>query len=156
MILSKYLRVNSHVLILAVLIPYFLFVTGALPEASRIHSSYLLSQEIPACRYELVHDEETQSAEWLKEHVEEDSLIYTADIHGRNRLTSQGKISPRLTDGRSFFARQEIPGYVYLSYNNVVNDKLVVEHEFYDMSEYLDEFTGKKRIYNNGGSQVYK
>jgi len=154
-ILSKYLRVNSHLLILLVLIPYFLFVTGAVQEAFGHHVRYILDSEAPTASYELVYDQESQAAPWLKEHMDENSMIYTAPLGGR-KLISQGKIAPRLVDSWAFFYHEEIDGYVYLNHNNVVNGKLAFGREFCDMSEYSDLISGKNKLYNNGGSEIYK
>lgn len=154
-IISRYLRLNPQLLILLVLVPYFLFTTGTAYEASGV-PTMLLSSEAPTSDYELVHEQDSRAAEWLKEHVEDNSRIYTADYYSRQKLVSQGKISPRLINRYAIFEHQEIPGYIYLSYNNVVNGKLVVRGEFYDMSEYLHLLEGKNRVYTNGGSEVYK
>ena len=154
-ILSKYLRVNSHLLILVVLIPYFLLITGAVQEAFGYHVRYILSSEAPSSSYELIYDQESQAAPWLKEHMDENSTIYTTPP-GKSKLISQGKIAPRLVHSSAFFYREEIDGYVYLNHNNVVNSKLVFGGEFYDMSEYSDMISGKNKLYSNGGSEIYK
>jgi len=154
-IISRYLKLNSRLLILLVLVPYFLFATGTAYEASGA-PTMLLSSEAPTSDYELVHEQESRSAEWLKEHFKDNSRIYTADYYSGQKLISQGKISPRLIKHYAILEHQEIPEYIYLSYNNVVNGKLVVRGKFYDMSEYLHLLEGKNRLYSNGGSEIYK
>ena len=154
-ILSRYLKVNAHLLILLILITNFLFVTGAIQETFGNHVRYILDSETPAASYELVYDQESQAAPWLKEHMNENSTIYTTPQSNRV-LISQGKIAPILIDSAAFSGHEEIDGYIYLSHNNVVNRKLVSGGVFYDMGEYSDLITDKNKIYSNGGSEIYK
>ncbi|TET10970.1 DUF2206 domain-containing protein, partial [Candidatus Aerophobetes bacterium] len=160
MLLSKYIRVSLRLLILLILVAYFLFTTYAIYEASGIHTHMLLTPKAPAGNYELVHDQETRAAQWLKGHMDENPRIYTADMFGRQWLVSQGKISWRLINGKSFIGQEEINGYLYLSHNNVVNDKLVIggrgERTEYDMSEYTNRFENKNKLYANGGSEIWR
>jgi len=159
-LLSKYVKANPRLLVLLILVPYFLFTTGTVNEVSGIHTDMLLSPKATGLDYELVHAQETRAAGWLKEHMEQDPQIYTADMFGRQWLVSQGKISWRLVDGRSFSRQEEINGYLCLSYNNVVNDKLVIsgrgERTEHDMSEYTNRFVGKNKLYANGGSEIWR
>ncbi len=154
-ILSKYLRVNSHFLILLILIPYFLLITGAVEEAFGRHVKHTLDSRAPASSYELVYEQESQVAPWLKKHMDEEFKIYTT-IHGGRKLMSQGRIASNLIDILAFPSRQEIDGYVYFNYNNVVNSKLVFRGNFYDMSDYSDTVNSKNKLYSNGGSEIYK
>lgn len=154
-ILSKYLRINSLLFIFILLIPYFLFITGAMEQVLGYHVKYILDPEAPAASYELTYDQESQAAPWLKEHMDENSTIYTS-LPGERKLISQGKIAPVLIDYREFFGGREIKGYVYLNYNNVVNGKVYFSGQLHDMSEYSNVISGKNRLYNNGGSEIYK
>jgi uncharacterized membrane protein len=48
-------------------------------------------------------------------------------------------------------------GYIYLRYFNVVDGKLLgIGFNVYDIAENQDKFVGKSKIYNNGGSEIYK
>ena len=52
---------------------------------------------------------------------------------------------------------KKINGYIYLRYYNVVDGKLVDRQcEEHNMTEYRDKFVGKSKIYNNGGSEVWR
>lgn len=155
--LAKFLRVKVYLLLLLVLIPYFLFTTWAAYEAFGFHRSLGLSSEAPSMSYEYIHDQEIPAATWLKEHIAENSSVYAADPHGRQILISQGKIFPGRVDGMSFSRRLETDDFLYLSHNNVVEQTLVVQHDYPDdLSEYSDMLTGKNKLYTNGGSEIYK
>ena len=56
------------------------------------------------------------------------------------------------------FCQKEIEeGYIYLRYTNVVGSKLMDnQHQGHNLTEYSHLFIGKSKIYNNGGSEVYK
>ncbi len=118
--------------------------------------SYTLNSEGEGYDIEYLHDQESCSAKWLKKNAEGDFGINTVDPHGRRKLISQGEISGVGFGYERFFDHREIGGYVYLSYNNVVNDKLVVGGVTYNMSEYSDMFIDKSKVYDNSGSEIWK
>ena len=106
---------------------------------------------------EYVHDSESCAAKWLVLHEEKKSTVYTGGRSGTLRLISQGKISPGRIEGYAFSKHcKKIKGYIYLSYNNVVNSKLVVEGITYNLSEYSDMFIGKDKIYDSRGAEIYR
>lgn len=153
-ILSKYLRISSRLLILLVLITYLLFTTGAIYGVlGRYTNMTLNTSEAPSSQYELVYDQEVESAQWLKEHSEKYPRIYTTYPSGWRKLISQGGIHPNLINWKAFYQHQAINGYLYLTHNNVVNGR--VGNDF-DMSDYSDMFVDKDKIYTNGGSEIYK
>ena len=108
-----------------------------------------------------VHDQELMAAGWLKENRDPDLPVY-CDIYARTRLWL--KMIPD-TDFRFFENNKTVKsGYIYLGYQNVV-EKLVTpvppkykipEKVFKPITTYSHLFTGKSKIYNNGGSSVYK
>ncbi|OGO21398.1 MAG: hypothetical protein A2144_00320 [Chloroflexi bacterium RBG_16_50_9] len=155
-VLSRSLRINAHVLPFLILIPYFLFTTWAGYEVFGVHKSYILSSEAAAANYEVVYEQETLAAQWLKKNMDGDSGVYTADYYGGRKLISQGKISSMLIDYERFQDHSELDGYIYLSHNNVVNQAVVIKQEPNMLSDYSDMFDGKNIIYNNGGSEIYR
>jgi len=160
--LAKRWRLNPYILILIVLIPYSLFNTSALYESFGIHNkSWLLTTEAenPALRYELVHDQETRSAQWLKGHMEGDHRIYIVDARGTwSKLHSQSRIPPRLLHHDKSINLTDIPGssFIYLSYVNVVYDEFVAGNTFHSMKEHANALASKNKLYTNGGSEVYR
>ena len=149
-------RIRAYPIILLILIPYFMFQTGAMHQICGIPAAYTLNSEGDGYDIEYLHDQESCAAKWLKESVEDDFMIDAADFHGARKLISQGEFPRRRIYYKRFFKHLKIKGHIYLSYNNVVNDKLVVEEETYNISEYSDTFIDKNKIYDNSGSEIWK
>lgn len=154
--LSKYLKLKPYLIILLILIPYFMFVTHVAYQIFGAPVSINLNSEGVSYDREYVHDSESCAAKWLAMNSEKNSVISVADISGRLRLISQGKIPPKRTEDYSFPRHGELQAYIYLYYNNVVKDKLVVNGTTCNMSEYSDMFIGKGKIYDSGNSEIYK
>lgn len=51
---------------------------------------------------------------------------------------------------------RRVKGYVFLRYDNVINDRLYIRYEYHNITEYQTMFVGKSMIYNNGGSEVWR
>jgi uncharacterized membrane protein len=149
-------QVRAYLIILLILIPYSLFVTGAIHQLFGARDTIILNSEGEVYDRCYVHDQESYGAKWLMTNSEKNSRIYTTDFEGVHRLMSQGKISLGPIDWCSFSRHKKIEGYIYLYYNNVINGKLEVERKACNMSEYSDTFVGMSRIYSNGGSETWK
>jgi uncharacterized membrane protein len=149
--------VLAYLVILLILIPYFLFQTGAMCQICGAPMAYTLNSEGVGYDREYVHDSESCAAKWLNMNGKMNHKIYTPDGFGKWWLMSQGKISSNRIDHRAFSegSNFRIGGYIYLNHNNVVNGKLSVTGKC-NMSEYSDRFIGTNKIYDNGGSEVYK
>ena len=146
-------QVRAYLIILLVLVPYFLCVTGVTYQMFSVPRAIILNSEGEQYDVYYVHDQESYCAKWLGENYAEQQKIYTLG-RGRFVLRSSGMISS--VDYRGFFKHKKINGYLYLRYYNVVNGKLRSEtNEVYNMTDYSDMFVGKSKIYNNGGSDVY-
>jgi uncharacterized membrane protein len=148
-------EVRAYLIILLVLIPYFLSVTGVTYQMFGYHRTIILNSE--GVRYDMfyVHDQESCSARWLS-HGEQDLRVYT-DFCGHMRPCSQGQISPSLIDLYSLVKHEKIRGYIYLRYYNIVDGKLLsVKNVIYNMTEYSDIFVEKNRIYDAGGSEIWR
>ena len=153
---GKGLEVRAYLIILLVLIPYFFCVTGVMYNLFGVPRSIILNSEGEAYDSMYVHDQESYSAKWLMVYTEKTTRIYITDGNGWHSLISQGKISREQINYYSFPGHKKIEGYLYLSYNNIIKNTLVVECETCNMSEYSDMFVGKTKIYNNGGSEIWK
>jgi uncharacterized membrane protein len=102
-----------------------------------------------------VHDQESCSAEWLKNYMDQQNKI-AVDYFGPNIFMSQA-FSKGLTDRGILFKHEEIKGYIYLRYVNVVDGKLLGRSgQWYNLTDYSDIFIEKGKINDNGGSEVYK
>ena len=154
-IVSKYLRLNPRLLILLILIIYYISTTGLLQQITGQGASLALNPRGPLMDVELIHDQEIPAAIWLKEHAEENTLIYSTDYVSHMRLISQGLLPPDIINFTSFLERKT-HGYLYLSYNNVVNNNIRTETKSYALDDYSSRLVGMNRIYSNGGSDIYK
>jgi hypothetical protein len=89
----------------------------------------------------------------LKNCAEKNNKIYATDRFGMRKLASQAEKIEGTTDSGSFLRHAKIRGYLYLSYNNVVNERFSGAT---NRSDHADMFVGKKMIYDNGGSEVWR
>lgn len=159
-VLSKHLKVKAYLIILLVLIPYFLCVTGVTYNIFGVPHSILLNSEGKQFDELYVHDQESFCAKWLKVHSQDKTEVYT-DFHGRFGLLSQAGFSPNSVNWNNLVHHEKIYGYIYLRYYNVVNTKLVGCNKSsgiftsYNLTEYDDVFVERNNIYNNGGAEVH-
>ena len=149
-------EVWTYLIILLILIPYFLFYSGAVHQLCGIHDSIILNSEGKVYDVNYVHDQESCGAKWLAMNGEKNSRIYTTDGNGWHSLISQGKISSGQIDCYSFPRHEKIKGYLYLSYNNIIKNTVVVGRKACNMSVYSDTFVGMSKIYSNGCSETWK
>ena len=158
---NNVLQVRAYSIILLILIPYCMFATGAIYQLFGAGDSIILNSEGKTYDKYYVYDQESYGAKWLKVHSEDRTKVYT-DFWGRFRLGSQANFSQNSLDWYSIVQHKKIDGYIYLSYYNVVNDKIVGRNEssrvftHYNLTEYDDVFIKKDKIYNNGGPEVYR
>lgn len=149
-------QVWSYLVILSILVPYFLFQTGAMYEIFGAPAGDILSSKGEGYDREYVHDSESCAAKWLMTNGEKTFRIYTPDPYGELRLISQGKISPNRIDNYSFSRHRKLEGYIYLNYYNVIKGKLTVKDITHSMTEYSDMIIEKNKVYNSGGSEIYR
>ena len=152
-------QIRAYLIILLILIPYSMFVTGVMHQTFGAPVSIILSSEGEQYDLYYVHDQESCGAKWLANNAEQKNIRIYTDWCGERRLISQAGFSPHtinrqtLTDERNI----EIKGYVYLRYYNVVNKKLLdVQFEEHNITEYSDTFARKSKLYNNGGAEIWK
>jgi uncharacterized membrane protein len=154
-------QVRAYLVILLILIPYSMFVTGAMYQIFGAPVSIILNSEGEQYEMYYTHDQESYGAKWLKEYGDSKTRVYT-DFYGRFGLISQACFPPKSIDWYHLACHEKIDGYIYLRYYNVVNDKIVGRNESsriltsYNLTEYDDVFIKKDKIYNNGGLEVYR
>ena len=130
-------KTRAYLIILLVLIPYFLCVTGVMYNIFGVPYAIILNSE--GKQYDLMykHDSEVCGNKWLGEHAV-----------GRHR---------KIYHASTFLDFKKIDGYIFLNYYNVVKGKFSDMHlNIYDLVEYSDRFDGKSKIYNNGGSEAWR
>ena len=149
------LQVRPYLIILLVLIPYFLSVTGVTYQMFGYPRQITLNSEGEQYDMLYVHDQESSGARWLKNYMDQQNKI-AVDYFGSNIFMSQA-FSKGLTHSKVLFKDKEIEGYIYLRYVNVVDGKLQEgSGQWHNLTEYSDVFIEKGKIYDNGGSEVYK
>ena len=153
---GKGLEVRAYLIILLVLIPYFFCVTGVMYQMFDVPRAITLNSEGKQYDIYYVHDQDSYGAKWLRDNgALENTMIYT-DFIGGNRLISQAGI--QRYDSHSLLEEdKKIDGYIYLRYYNVVDYKLLDrQNEEHNIAEYQDKFEGKSKVYNCGGSEVWR
>ena len=153
---GKSSEVRAYLIILLVLVPYFLCITGVTYQMFGYPHQITLNSEGERYDKMYVYDQESYSVKWLKDYANEDQKIYT-DCFGRKRLLSQGMISPSVIDIWSLILHGRADGYIYLRYQNIVTGKLIdSSYEKYNMTEYTNIFIEKNEIYDCGYSKVLR
>ena len=163
---SKYLKLNSSIILLIVLILIYMFTIGSLHEVFGVGDNLILSSKSTSGDYELVHDQEIYAVQWLALNRDVAEDLHSTDHHGLRKLVSQGKISLIVIDKMAFSNHDFIYGYLFLSYNNIINGKLLNEERMpkgferkpqgYNMSEFDRGLLCMNKIYANGGSELWK
>ncbi|WP_162198099.1 DUF2206 domain-containing protein [Methanosarcina mazei] len=154
-IVSKKLKIRTHLLLLFILLPYIFATTGINYAIFDKPQSIILSSEGQQYDALYVHDQEASASKWLKENTHEQKLRVYADSRGRLVLTSQGLLDLR-TEALGIQENQIVNGYIYLRYDNVLRNRLYSKDGISNTYDDLITSGGKNKIYNNAGSEVYK
>lgn len=107
-----------------------------------------------------IHNQEVISTEWLNMY-NTNNLVICIDKASNSRLLMGCEVgrTPNV-DSRFFRENKTINGeYIYLRNENVANRTVRVGSYFKDvapLSDYSYLFRGKSKIYNNGGSEIWK
>ncbi|MCK4731727.1 MAG: DUF2206 domain-containing protein, partial [Methanophagales archaeon] len=149
-------EVQAYLIILLVLVPYFLCVTGVMYNIFGVPRAIILNSEGEEYDRKYVHDQDSYGAKWLKESTSPKSIYY-ADYPGDSKLVSQAM---RRSSVPLCFALEsdKINGYIYLGYYNVVAGELLDRRsdKIHNLTEYQDKFVSMNKIYANGGSEVWE
>ena len=148
-------RSLAYLIILLILIPYFLCVSSVIYNITGVPRSILLNSEGESYDQLYLHDQESSAAKWLKGHTEEEKLRVYGDRLGSLIMVSQATASLG-KKAISIIELWKFKGFVYLRYDNVINDRLQIQHEYHNLTECQVIFIGKGKIYNNGGSEIYR
>ena len=143
-------QVLAYCVILLVLIPYFLCVTGVIYQMFGVPRAIILNSEGEQYDLYYVHDQESYSATWLREHTGDNLRVY-ADHQGMYRLISQGGIDIGYIDEYSLFKNKELAsGYIYFRYINSIQGKLIKgDGSIYDIEEISSTLHNINKIYDN-------
>ena len=153
------LQVRAYLIILLVLIPYFLCVTGVMYNIFGVPRAIILNSKGEQSDVMLVHDQDAYGAKWFGKNYVRQGIcnVYVPD-GGARALRTQCPILYKSINCQFLSQHEKINGYIILRYYNVV-DGLVVQSTRgnpTEMTEYSDRFIGKNMIYDNGGSEVWR
>ena len=152
-------EVRGYLIILLILIPYFLFVTGAMYVTFGFQGPATLDPE-GKMGYIYIADQDIIAARWIGDYNTEsqkDLKLYS-DVWGRQRFVLAYEVNtcPRVYG--SFFNDNKTidDGYIYLRYANVVAGKVCpLDAGTVNITKYSHLFVRKSKIYANGGAELY-
>jgi uncharacterized membrane protein len=157
--LCSFLTKKNHIKILILfLILYFIVFSGL---AYQIFGGLEVSQKLNNAGLSYgkfyVHKNEVVGSDWLYTNKEKSIQIYS-DIHTKGKLELSSKYSTRpIMDILPFFYSHN--GYLYSGYKNKIFGVTTVAFRntiiYYNFpTEFLNE--NENKIYNNGGSEIFK
>ena len=148
---SKY-----HILVLAILIPYILSVSGITYHFFGYDGGILMNSNGEQYNSIFIHDSESSCAKWLNENMDGVNIIFS-DFPASRILQSQGLISMDFIDYSWMSHHLATNGYVFLRYENNVKGLL---RDFssarYDVSNYFSYFQNKNKIYDSRYTDILR
>lgn len=157
-------ELGVSILLLIVLIPYFLFQTGFMYEATGSES-----WSIPLSKHRMdalllygsfgyIDRCDVFGAQWLSKNVDvERTQIYADIISKHSVLTSYGMIYRGYVEILYNSTGIKANGTLYLGQLNVVEGKIVgINGRIWNSSDLIFHFDDLNKIYSNGGSEIYR
>jgi uncharacterized membrane protein len=144
------------IVVLAVLIPYFLFQTDFVYEATREESvslplsSYRFSA-LTLASMGVIQESEVSGALWLTAHKETNSSVYIDSTS--NFVLDYGKIDNRLP--LSPHEEMKDGSYVYLEEHNVFDGIVLGTGGLFNVTEVYPNLNDTGKIYSNGHCEIY-
>jgi len=156
-ILAKYIKLHPSLVILVILVPWFISVTGLLDQVSGIPRSIILNPvETSLDSRALIQEQESCALKWLDNYADRKKKIHIYP-HCVFATQSQGRFS---TYQVMFFGEQyqyregKDSHYIYLSGSDVpVLNRIGGDRKFL-VVEYPSVLVGSGKIYANGHSEV--
>ena len=155
-------------LVLAVLIPYFIFNSGVVFELSRSQTTDFINMpySIALSSYRVdvtttFTKQDTTAADWLSKVAEDDYTVY-ADAHGINAFVGRFEDRPRMAIFPIDIKDIPFLSYIYFRAWNIEREMLTFPTSyaarqsisFNDILGLTQLVESGSRIYNNGGAQV--
>lgn len=151
---SKFIKINPLILILFVLIPYFLSISGVTYNLFNVHRSILLNSDGEQYDIYFIHDQESAGAKWVKDHNEPDAMVNT-DFFGRYILLSQAMYPRDSIDNGALLTGSKVNGSIFLRHYNVNYGVLKGNDGNIRYLNDCKSLNESNLIYKNGGSEVY-
>ena len=159
-LVTKHRReIFASILLLAIIVPFFLFQTSFVYEVLRSQSYSLSLSGYRMSPYELNHlgytdDESVLGAYWVRTNVLALQTPIYADLSSASLLISYGSIalSDVLTLSNVTVVSEN--GTVFLSSLNVI-DRMVLTSYFYNSLDNLTFLRDMSQVYSNGRNEIY-
>jgi len=156
-------QVMTSILVLAILIPYFLFQTSFVYEITGSESWSLPLSMYRMNGYKLyrgmgyIPEQNVFGACWLSKYADTQHAELYADIDSQHKvLVAYALIPQGNINLLSNTTRIETNGIIYLGRLNVVDGIIVSRYMFWNSSELSYLFNRTNKIYSNGGCEIYK
>lgn len=149
----------TTILLVAVLVPYFLFQSGFVYEMAGVQcwsvplSKYRMDPSILMCTWAYVNGWKAYGAFWLRDHIS----VQVTNVYkdwSAHELVSYGML--RYAQYLSNMTKVSSGDVVYLSYLNIVEGMVVTQGGRAFNTTELSFTSDINLVYSNGGCQVYK
>lgn len=147
------ININPHFIILILLIPYFLLVSGFMYNMFGYDRSVLLNSHGEYYDSQYLHDDEVIAIKWMEKNGNT-TQVAASDYISALRLTSMGNFHPDFIDKYSINNNITPVNLLYLRYYNVVNKKIIVNNTEWNVDTFENLINVKNKVYDNGGSRV--
>lgn len=152
---SNRIKVKPYVMILMILLPYLLCITGITYNVFDVQRSIILNSKGEQYDIYYIHDQENAGAKWLKKYAQANITAYS-DFYGKYILLSQATYPLDLIDNNAILNNRHTDGYLVLYNLNIEKSSLYDRNrKSYNLTEYK-QFITSNLIYNNNHSEVYK
>jgi uncharacterized membrane protein len=151
-------RLNASVIILLVWVLYFMAGTGTLYQLAGIPHEITLNSEGTTYDAYYIHRQETQSAAWLTGHTVGVDEVYAEPEVKLLFRDVMAPTTPLLFRTLELSGLDEVSSYIYLRYHNVVDGQWFfdVNQAPLDFREYQATLDSRDKLYDNGGSAIYR
>jgi hypothetical protein len=140
-------QLRAYLIILLVLIPYFFCITGVMCQIFGTPRSIILNSEGGPYDHLYIQDHHSYGLKWFGNYVKNQEIYYVSSVTTGSPV-SQGMIPEGLLRSASFDKLGRIDVYIYVSYYHGKTELIITKHS--------DTFAGKNRIFDNGGSEVWR
>jgi len=175
---AKWIRLRPNWVLLPIMFLYLWSWAGPLYQCFGVPRSIILNSEGRDYELRYIHDQENYASNWLKDYEGDKQLIYI-DHYGSSRLSSQAGFTSEyfpyagtFTSSTYTYAKRFIEddysylkeGYFYFRYFNTVDGKLLARwareesrgYLEFDRAEREHLLEGRSRIYDNGGTEIWR
>lgn len=141
--------------ILMILVPYFLCITGVMYVPFNVPREMTLNSEGYQYNSLFVHTQDISCGEWLNNYADpKGGGVYT-DMYAWLKLRRFHNIRSTLNNS-ALISHKKLVGYIYLSYYNLLSKKLLATSmKAFNFTEYAEISANRQVIYNNGGSEIW-